>query len=104
MHVVLDLETTVLSRFKNNISIFGMYIPEYDYYVQLYDESLSALVDKRQSNIDDLDYSRLYSRIKEELNKLPKKDNGDFDVCVVTQNGKFDTLFLYEMGCYKARV
>lgn len=96
MHVVLDLETTGLSRFKNNISIFGMYIPEYDYYVQLYDENISSLVDKRQSNIDDLDYSGLYDRIRGELNKLPKKENGEFDVCVVTQNGKFDTLFLYE--------
>lgn len=101
IHCVLDIESTGLSRHKNNISIFGFYIPEYDYYEQIYDYNISAQVHPKYTatntrNLDELDYSGIYERIKESLNSLPKKADGTFDVKFVFQNGKFDSLFIEE--------
>ena len=103
IHCVLDIETTGLSRFKNNISIFGFYVPEYDYVVQIYNDSIQYKVDpkytaKNTKNLDTFteEYQDTYNRIIEELNKLPRKADGSFDVIFITQNGKFDTLFIYE--------
>jgi DNA polymerase-1 len=101
IHCVLDIETTGLNRFKNNISIFGFYIPEYDYYEQVYDFNITAQVDPKYSvtntrNLDKIDYSNLYERIKDSINSLPRKPDGSWDVKFITQNGKFDTLFLWE--------
>lgn len=101
IHCVIDIETTGLNRFKNNISIFGFYIPEYDYYEQIYDYDITAQIDpkftlKKPRNLDKVDYSGLYARIKEALESLPKKEDGSYDVKFIFQNGKFDTLFLYQ--------
>ena len=103
IHCVLDIETTGLNRFKNNISIFGFYVPEYDYVVQLYDETIQYKVDpsytaKNTKNLDTFteEYAGTYKKIIDEINKLPRKPDGSFDVIFITQNGKFDTLFIYE--------
>lgn len=103
IHCVLDIETTGLDRFTCNISIFGFYVPEYDYYVQLYDDTIQYKVDpkytdKRKKNLDSFteEYNGTYEKIKQEINKLPRKPDGSFDVIFITQNGKFDTLFIYE--------
>ena len=103
IHCVLDIETTGLNRFKNNISIFGFYVPEYDYVVQIYNESIQYKVDpkyteKNTKNLDTFteEYNDTYRKIIEEINKLPKKPDGSFDVVFITQNGKFDTLFINE--------
>jgi DNA polymerase-1 len=101
VHCIIDIESTGLNRFKNNISIFGYYIPEYDYYEQVYDFNITAQVDPKYSannirNLDKIDYSGLYKRIEESIGALPKKADGSFDVVFIFQNGKFDSLFIQE--------
>ena len=87
MQVFLDIETTGGNRFKNNISIFGFFVPDYNYFVILSNKNLSFL---DYNNPDSVDYSDFYACIKQELLKLPK------DTQFITCNGKFSTLFLYE--------
>lgn len=101
LHCIVDIESTGLNRHKNNISIFGFYIPEYDYYEQVYDFKITEQVNPKYSatntrNLDDIDYSELYERIRESIMSLPKKEDGSFDVTFVFQNGKFDSMFIEE--------
>lgn len=63
---VLDIETTGLNRYKDEINVGGIFIPQYNYYAQ-------------PTNREDF---------LQELNKLPEKPH------MIWQNGKFDTLFL----------
>lgn len=66
--VVIDIETTGLSRYKDKINLFGMYIPEYNWYGIF-------------RCVDELNYT-LYSLKKQ-----------DIHLNFIYQNGKFDTLF-----------
>ena len=101
VHCVVDIEATGLNRFKNSMHTFGYYIPEYDYYEQVYDFGITEQVDMRYSvnnrrNLDKIDYSALYKRIEESIGALPRKADGSFDVKFIFQNGKFDSLFIEE--------
>lgn len=86
MQVFLDIETTGDSRFNNNISIFGLFVPQYNYFVILNNQNCSLL---DYNNPDSVDYSEFYESIKQELFTLPK------DTQFITCDGKFSTLFLY---------
>ena len=68
MHLVIDIETTGLNRYKDKINVCGMYFPESDSYVQ-------ALSKEQMISV---------------LNSLPTKPH------MIWANGKFDTLFLEE--------
>lgn len=68
IHAVIDIETTGLNRYKNEINVAGVYIPEYEYY-QLCTKS---------NEFTDL------------ICSLPEKPH------MIWANGKFDTLFLEE--------
>lgn len=68
IHLVIDIETTGLNRYKDKINVCGMYIPEYDYYAQ------------KVCSTD----------LMEMLASLPEKPH------MIWANGKFDTLFLEE--------
>lgn len=68
IHLVIDIETTGLNRYKDKINVCGMYIPEYDYYTQ---------------KVCSTDFMEM-------LVSLPEKPH------MIWANGKFDTLFLEE--------
>lgn len=66
IHAVIDIETTGLNRYKDKINVAGIYIPEYDYYVQ-------PTTAEYFNNI---------------ICSLPEKPH------MIWANGKFDTLFI----------
>ena len=66
IHAVIDIETTGLSRYKDKINVAGIYIPEYDYYIQPKDRE----------------------HFMNCLASLPERPH------MIWANGKFDTLFL----------
>lgn len=68
IHAVIDIETTGLNRYKDKINVAGIYIPEYDYYMQ-------PTTPQQFVNC---------------LSALPEKPR------MIWANGKFDTLFLEE--------
>ena len=68
IHLVIDIETTGLNRYRDKINVCGMYIPEIDYYAQPNNPEHFMLI----------------------LNSFPEKPH------MIWANGKFDTLFLEE--------
>ena len=66
LHAVIDIETTGLNRYKDKINVAGIYIPEYDYYIQ----------------------PKTCEHFMNCLSALPERPH------MVWANGKFDTLFL----------
>ena len=66
IHAVIDIETTGLNRYKDKINVAGIYIPEYDYYIQPKDRE----------------------HFMNCLAALPERPQ------MIWANGKFDTLFL----------
>lgn len=66
IHMVIDIETTGLNRFKDTINIAGVYVPEYDYYA----------------------FPQTPNQFMGLLENLPEKPT------MLWANGKFDTLFL----------
>ena len=66
IHAVIDIETTGLNRYKDKINVAGIYIPEYDYYIQ----------------------PKNCEHFMNCLASLPERPH------MVWANGKFDTLFL----------
>ena len=66
IHMVIDIETTGLNRFKDKINIAGVYVPEYDYYA----------------------FPQTSNEFMGLLESLPEKP------IMLWANGKFDTLFL----------
>lgn len=71
MDVVIDIETTGLNRFKDDINLFGMYVPEHNWFGIF-------------RSVDEVNYI-LYSWKQNNLH--PR---------FIYQNGKFDTLFVEE--------
>lgn len=68
IHAVIDIETTGLNRYTDKINVCGIYIPEYDYYIQ----------------------PKTREHCVNALSGLPEKPR------MIWANGKFDTLFLEE--------
>lgn len=66
IHAVIDIETTGLNRYKDKINVAGVYIPEFDYYLQ-------------PTNPE---------HFMNCLASLPERPH------MIWANGKFDTLFL----------
>lgn len=66
LHMVVDIETTGLNRFKDKINCCGVYLPEYEWYYQ----------------------PTTAKEFADFLTQLPEKPY------MIWANGKFDTLFL----------
>lgn len=66
LHMVVDIETTGLNRFKDKINCCGVYLPEYEWYYQ----------------------PTTAKELADFLTQLPEKPY------MIWANGKFDTLFL----------